>query len=122
MKLTLSKKITKEGTFSPKNVFIIRAKVDLPSEQQQTIDKFGFGEKLLYTNREGQSDSLLGALAESIKALDVTANSLRYGQEIKANSIDEILGIEHAIKEGCQTLKLYLEACQGFAGEEVIEI
>jgi hypothetical protein len=53
-------------------------------------------------------------------SLQVTVDSLTGGHHIECKSMDELLGAESALREGCETLRTYLDLAETFDGREEI--
>lgn len=61
-------------------------------------------------------------LAAARLSLHITIDSLRKGHHIESKSLDEIMGAEDAIREGCENLRSYLDAAATYDGrEQVVE-
>lgn len=53
---------------------------------------------------------------------DITVRVLRSGTTITLANLGELMEAEEQIKQGCATLKTYLETAATFGGEEIIDI
>lgn len=133
MQLKLKRTQGSKGMINKSVTFTLHAKADLSEEEKHNVDKYKLGEITIYnsesTRKHAQeamaSTSFTGKLAHTAltgMSLSVTVNSLTRGQDITCKTLDEVLGAEEAVREGCATLKQYLEIAATFDGrEEVVE-
>jgi hypothetical protein len=119
-----------------KVVFVLNARADLTQEEKHLVQKYKLGRTVIYDSAakakqlasagagfsSGGAGGLLKgtlSLAMSKLSLSITIDSLTGGQTIESKELDEMLGAEQAVIEGCQSLKAYLTAAATFDGREV---
>ena len=138
MKLILKRTQRTAGMLSSKVAFGLNARVDLTPEERSNISKYRLGGEVVYSSEArrkqietvqasaaGEKGLLRGfaAMAASTLTLKCTIDSLAAGQYIECKDLPELLAAEEAVREGCRTIKSYLETAATFDGrEEVIEI
>jgi hypothetical protein len=121
-------------------VFCLDARAEYSAEEQANIKKYKLGGQNIYNSSKsaaqlakgsaalasGTAGGLLSgavSLAMSRLSLNISIDSLANGHHIETESLDELLGAEEAIMQGCQNAKMYLEAAATFDGQErVVEI
>jgi len=138
LKLARSQKV--KGMMSKTVVFVLDARVEYTSEEQQRIKAYGLDKQVIYNSsaaaeriekgraalESGTAGGLLSAtmsLAMSKLSLNVTIGSLAEGHHIETESLTEILDAEEAIIKGCENVKSFIELAATFDGtERVLEI
>lgn len=134
--MQLKLKRSQTSSMLGKVVFVLNARADLSEEEKHLVQKYKLGKMVIYDSaaRAKQVASAGAAfsggsllkgtlsLAMSRLSLSITIDSLTGGQTIENKELDEMLGAEQAVIEGCQSLKAYLTAAASFDGrEEVID-
>lgn len=116
-----------------KVLFCLDARADLSQEEKHLIQKYKLGKMSIYDSAAKAKQlasagaalaggSLLKGtinLAMSKLSLSISIDSLTQGHHIELKDLDELLGAEQAVIEGCQHLRTYLEAAATFDGREV---
>ena len=120
MKLLISRD-QKKGLFGGKVKFMLKAKAELSTEEQDNVVKYKMGKTMLYTNMEDRGAGLLGLLSRVAMAIEITVDDLVNGKQVDCKDIVEMLALEEQVKEACQNFKNVLEAATSFGGEEIIE-
>ena len=110
--------------------FMLAARVELKSEEQEVIKKYKADKLILHSLKPSYTKAALGAGGPLIKVVggrvldkifsDITIGKLTSGVSFKCNDINDILDHEDKIKEACETFYIYLVAMQSFGGEERI--
>ena len=146
MNLKLRRTQRSAGMVSKKIYFALDARADLTTEETSLIQKYGLGSLVVYDSeaRKARTEAVQDHLAEArdtssarslwksarglasaamaALTLRITVDSLIGGQHVECKDLDELLGAEAAIMEGCRNLKAYLETALTFDGrEEVLE-
>jgi hypothetical protein len=93
--------------------FVLTARVDLTSDEQDLVKKYK-------VHKESLLSKTISILGREI-SYDLKIGDLIEGQRFKCKDVTEILKTEENVKEACQNLKTYLEVMRSFGGEEVIE-
>lgn len=115
-------------------VFSIRAQAEISSEEQKLVSHYGLAKEMVYVSEQAQqhavsasrsSGGVMRAIGHSIAArmsLAITVGDLVSGKSVEAKSLEEVIGIEEAIRSACENLKGYLEVAKSFDGRtEVVE-
>jgi hypothetical protein len=112
-----------------KPIYVLEVRTELSAEENGWIDKYRFGNQLLYVKKPMPSDAnanSLGGVGMMLlhHALNITVsvNDLRNGKKIECKDIMEMLAAEEQIKEAAQNFAAALRAASQFGGEEVIAI
>ena len=132
LKIQRSQKTT---MFRGTPVFQLHTIVDVTPEERSMISKYGLASNVVYASEQwtnnvatmqaagaGNVGLLRGfrAMAASALSLKISVGDLINGKQVECKSIDEMLGTEEAIINGCHILKGYLEAASTFDGREVL--
>jgi hypothetical protein len=137
MQLKLKRSQRSAGMLGSKVVYMLDARLELTPEEHTTAAKLGLGKLKIYDSEARKkrkeaawdrlySDSFLykvGGLATAalaVMSLRVTIDSLTNGHHIECKSMDELLAADSAIRQGCETLRSYLDANVVFDGEDKI--
>ena len=137
MQLKISRSQKASGMLSKSVVFCLDARVDLSQEERHLIDKYKIGAQVIYNSAAsakhlanagaalagpGVGTLLKGtvSLAMSKLSLNITIDSLAKGHHIECKDLDEVLGAEEAIMQGCRLMKAYLDTAATFDGREVV--
>ena len=138
IKLRRSQKTS--GMMSKSVTFILDARGEYTPEEKSLIKKYKLGGQGLYNSegsrrdlaegREALASGTAGGVVKSLAKLamaklklNVTIDSLEAGHHIECKSMDELLGAEEAIMQGCQAAKGYLAMAETFDGrEQVVEV
>jgi len=117
-------------------IFTIRARAEIVPEEKQLISHYGFGKEVVYVSAQAQQHAAAAASSHargsvmrtwghaiaSRMSLTITVNDLAEGKTVEAKSLEEVVGVEEAMKSACENLKGYLELAKTFDGRtEVIE-
>ena len=141
MQLKLKRSQRSGGILGGKVVYMLDARAELTPDERALVTKHGLGKMFIYDSEarkkrmqaagehfEASRGGLLGtarALAGAAMAamsLRVTIDSLTSGHHIECKDMDELLGADVAIREGCETLRTYLDVAVTFDGrEEIVE-
>lgn len=146
MHLKMRRSQRSAGMVNKKIYFALDAQADLTPEEFSLVQKYALGNTVVYDSeaRKTRAEAVQDHLAESRETsggralwkvargvasaamaaltLRITVGSLVSGQHIECKDLDELLGAEAAILEGCRNLKAYLETAVTFDGrEEVLE-
>lgn len=111
-----------------KIIYILDIRAELSGEEKGWIDKYKFGNSLLYSKKgklsvDINTPSGVGAtLLHHAMDMTVSVNDLLHGKRIECKDIMEMLGAEEQIKEAAQMFGNVLRAASQFGGEEVIEL
>ena len=123
------------STFRGTPTFQLHAIVDVSAEERAMIGKYGLINNIVYasdqyTNNvataQAASAGNVGifrgfrAMAASALSLKITVADLINGKQVECKNIDEMLGTEDAIINGCQILKGYLATAATFDGREIL--
>jgi hypothetical protein len=126
MKLLL-RRSERQSTFG-KTIYILDIRAELSDEEKGWIDKYRFGNSLLYSkkgkpNADTTTFAGIGAtLLHYALDLTVSVNDLVHGKKIECKDIMEMLAAEEQIKEAAKTFGSVLKAASQFGGEEVIAL
>jgi hypothetical protein len=77
-------------------------------------ERFSGGGGLLSTARG------FASVAMAAMSLQITIDSLTSGHHIECKTMDELLGADSALREGCENLRTYLDVAATFDGREEI--
>jgi hypothetical protein len=146
MNLKLRRTQRSAGMMNKKIYFALDARADLTAEERSLVEKYGLGNTVVYDSeaRKAHAGAVqdhfadareasggrslwktargLASAAMAAMTLRITVGSLISGQHVECKDLDELLGAEAAIMEGCRNLKAYLETALTFDGrEEVLE-
>ena len=139
MQLKLKRSQRSAGMLGSKVVYMLDARAELTNEERELVSKHSLGKLVIYDSVARQKrmenaaeklsgGSLMGAarglasIAMAAMSLRVTIDSLTGSQRVECKDMDELLGAETAIREGCETLRAYLDCAVTFDGrEEVIQ-
>ncbi len=137
LKLTRSQKAG--GVLSSSVSFALDARVEFTKDEAELVRKYKLGDLTIYNSqrakehlehaRAGVAQNTVGGttralvrLAAARLSLHITIDSLHKGHHIESKSLDEIMGAEDAIREGCENLRSYLDAAATYDGrEQVVE-
>ena len=137
MQLKLSRSQKAKGLMSKSVIFCLDARAEYTPEEQANIRKYKLGGQVIWNSAAGEkalgnfnnamdNQSVVGSLTSLAKlkiSLKITIDSLGNGQHIETESLDELLGAEEALMQGCQNAKSFLEVASTFDGaERVVEI
>lgn len=109
--------------------FLLTARVQLKSEDQDVIKKYKAEKFVLHRRQPSLKRQALGIIDPTNvvggKVLDklfsnITIGSLTSGVSFKCNDLGDILDHEEKIKEACKCFYTYLVCLQNFGGEERI--
>lgn len=135
MQLKISRSQKTSGMLGNTIVFCLDARADLSNEERHLIEKYKLGNQVIYNSAtsakhlenvkaaaSGGGSLIKGAISLAIAklSLNISINSLTKGHHIECKDIDELLGAEEAIMQGCQALKAYLETATTFDGRETV--
>ena len=137
MKLRRSQRTA--GMMGGKVVYMLDARAELTPDEKALVAKHGLGKLAIYDS-EGRKKQMqaagerlggggllgtargLASVAMAAMSLQVTIDSLTSGHHIECKTMDELLGADSAIREGCENLRTYLELAVTFDGrEEIVE-
>lgn len=146
MNLKLRRTQRSGGMINKKVFFAVDARVALSAEESDLVQRYALGNTIVYDSEARKQGSAaaqahfaevgsagagrmlwktargLASLAASAMTLRITVYGLMNGEHVECKDLDELLGAEAAIMEGCKNLKAYLEAAVTFDGrEEVFE-
>ncbi len=110
--------------------FMLSARVELKSEEQDVIKKYKADKLVLHRRKPSHTKAALemgGSLTKVVGGRvldklfsDITIGKLTGGVNFKCNDINDILDHEDKIREACETFYTYLVVMQNFGGEERI--
>jgi hypothetical protein len=137
VQLKLKRSQRTAGITGSKVVYMLDARVELTSNERAIVLKHGLGKLVIYDSeaRKKQMQTagermagggLLGtawglaSVAMAAMSLQITIDSLTNGHHIECKTMDELLGAESAIREGCENLRTYLDLAVTFDGREEI--
>ena len=135
MQLRLRRSQRTAGMMGGKVVYMLDARAELTHEEGALVTKHGLGRLSIYDSEarrkrqqaageQVNSGGLLGtarglaSAAMAAMSLQITIDSLASGYHIECRTMDELLGAESAIREGCDTLRTYLDLAVTFDGRE----
>jgi hypothetical protein len=139
MKLSMRRSQRDAGMLGNKVVFTLDAKIDPTAEEQLLIRRYKLGKMTVYNSEATQKHAtaaieyaerggLMGLAKAAVRggmaalSLRCTIDSLTGGQRIECQDLPELLGAEEAIREACQTAKMFLATAVTFDGrEEILE-
>ena len=139
MQLKLKRSQRTAGITGSKVMYMLDARAELTSDERAIVTKHGLGKLAIYDS-EGRKKQMqaagerlggggllgtargLASVAMAAMSLQITIDSLTNGHHIECKTMDELLGAESAIREGCENLRTYLNIAVTFDGrEEIIE-
>lgn len=137
MQLKLKRSQRSAGMMGGKVVYMLDARAELTGEEYAAVNKHGLGKLVIYDSAARQKRTeaaterlagggLLGAarglasVAMAAMSLRITVDSLTSTQRVECKDMDELLGAETAIREGCENLRAYLNVATTFDGREEI--
>ena len=131
MDLRLKRSQRSGGMLGGKIVFMLDARANLTNEERALVSKYGLGKMTLYDSEArkkrlqsaadgGGGFKALTNLALASLSLNVTIDSLTNGHHIECKEMNDLLGAEAAIKEGCENMKGYLDIATTFDGREQV--
>lgn len=129
MKLRLTKSQRSSGVVSKKVVFSLGAQVDLTAQESDYVKTYKMGKEVIYNKDRVNPDlvnyntgkGIVRNLSAALMNINLTVDDLVKGKTIECKDITEMLHAEASVKTACKGLKGLLDACAGFAGEEVID-
>jgi hypothetical protein len=139
MQLKLKRSQRTGGMMGGKVVYMLDARAELTPEERSLVTKHGLGKIAIYDSEArkkrmqtagerisagGLLDNVKGiaSVAMASMALQVTIDSLMSGHHIECKTMDELIGADSAIREGCEMLRTYLDLAATFDGrEEIVE-
>ena len=127
MKLLLRRDQQVSGLLRNTITFSVTVRAELSDQERQNIEKYKFGESILYTRGElvDKGSGLLGLASRvAFHAMNITVsvNDLTHGKRVECKDIVEMLGVEEQLKQAASTFKAVLDAASHFGGDEVIEL
>lgn len=143
MRLEITRSQRTAGMLGGKNLFELDAKLSMSDEESLLIKKYKLGGQSIYNSEQankhladagnaivsGATGNVFGLAKGLVKigmaklSLRMTIDSITKGQHFELNDLDEVLGAEAAIVEGCHAAKAYLQTALTFDGRtQVIEI
>ena len=137
MQLKLQRSQKSSGMISKSVVFCLDARVELTPEEAENVQKYKLGSMVIYNSEASKRHLAAGdaaaasstaggvgkafvRLAMAKLSLNISIDSLTRGHHIECKDLEELLGAEEAVMEGCKTLKMYLDAAGTFDGREVV--
>lgn len=139
MQLKLTRSQKSGGVLSSSVSFALDARVELSKDEAELVRKYKLGDLIIYNSQRakehlergnaanargtvGGTTLALIRLAAARLSLHITIDSLHKGHHIESKSLDEIMGAEDAIREGCENLRSYLNPAATYDGrEQVVE-
>lgn len=114
---------------SKKVMFSLAAQVDLSAQEADYVKKYKMGSAVVYNKDRVNPEmhdyksgkGLMRNLSAIALNINMTVDDLVKGRTIECKDIKEMIDAELGVKSACAGLKDLLEACAGFAGEEIIE-
>jgi hypothetical protein len=137
MQLKLKRSQRSGGMLGGKVIYILDARAELTPDEGKVVSKHGLGKLAIYDS-EGRKKRMeaagerlggggllgtargLASVAMAAMSLQITIDSLTNGHHIECKTMDELLGAESAIREGCDNLRTYLDIAVTFDGREEI--
>ena len=137
MQLKLKRSQRTAGMMGGKVVYMLDARAELTPDEQRLVATHGLGKLSIYDS-EGRKKRMeaagerlsgggllgtargLASVAMAAMSLQVTIDSLTSGHHIECKTMDELLGADSAIREGCENLRAYLDVAVTFDGREEI--
>ncbi len=137
MQLKLKRSQRAAGMLGGKIMYMLDARAELTPEERGLVSKHGLGKLSIYDSEgrkkraQAAGEQLggggffgtargLASVAMASMSLQVTIDSLTSGHHIECKTMDELLGAESALREGCETLRTYLDLAVTFDGREEI--
>jgi hypothetical protein len=138
MQLKLKRSQRSGGMLGGKVVYMLDARAELTADERTLVSKHGLGKLSIYDSEarkkrmEAAGERLMGgggllstargfaSMAMASMALQITIDSLTSGHHIECKTMDELLGADSALREGCDTLRTYLDVAATFDGREEI--
>ena len=134
MQLKLRRSQRAAGILGGKVAYILDARAELTPDEKTLVSKHSLGRIVIYdsearTKRLQASAQLsgggllgtVGSIASAALAamsLQITIDSLTAGHHIECKTMVELVGAEVAIREGCETLRTFLDLAVTFDGRE----
>ena len=134
MQLKLRRSQRAAGILGGKVAYILDARAELTPDEKTLVSKHSLGRIVIYdsearTKRLQASAQLsgggllgtVGSIASAALAamsLQITIDSLVAGHHIECKTMVELVGAEVAIREGCETLRTFLDLAVTFDGRE----
>jgi hypothetical protein len=138
MQLKLKRSQRTGGMMGGKVVYMLDARAELTPDERTLVSKHGLGKLSIYDS-EGRKKRMEAAgerfsggggllstargfasVAMAAMSLQITIDSLTSGHHIECKTMDELLGADSALREGCENLRTYLDVAATFAGREEI--
>ena len=138
MQLKLKRSQRSGGMLGGKVVYMLDARAELTADERTLVSKHGLGKLSIYDS-EGRKKRMeaagerlsgggglistargLAGVAMAAMSLQITIDSLTNGHHIECKTMDELLGADSAIREGCENLRTYLDVAVTFDGREEV--
>jgi hypothetical protein len=138
MQLKLKRSQRTAGMMGGKVVYMLDARAELTPDERTLVSKHGLGKLSIYDS-EGRKKRMeaagerlsggggllstargLASVAMAAMSLQITIDSLTNGHHIECKTMDELLGADSALREGCENLRTYLDVAATFDGREEI--
>ena len=137
MQLKLKRSQRTAGMMGGKVVYMLDARAELTPDERSLVNKHGLGKLAIYDSEarkkqmQAAGERLLGggllgtarglaSAAMAAMSLQITIDSLVSGHHVECKTMDELIGAESAIREGCENLRAYLDIAVTFDGREEI--
>ena len=137
MQLKIQRSQRTSGLMGKTVVFCLDARIELTPDETASVKKYKLGGQVIYNSNAalkhmeagaaavasgGAGGLLRGAarLAMTKMSLNITIDGLTSGQHVECKDLDEMLGAEEAIMEGCRVLRGYLGVASTFDGRETV--
>jgi hypothetical protein len=137
MQLKLKRSQRAAGMLGGKIMYMLDARAELTPDERTLVSRHALGKLPIYDSEgrkkraQAAGEALggggwlgtakgLASVAMASMSLQVTIDSLTSGHHIECKTMDELLGAESALREGCETLRTYLDLAVTFDGREEI--
>lgn len=135
MQLKIRRSQRETGMIGKKTLFAIDARVEFTPDEADNIRKYQLGKEVMYSSATANKLAAAaldhvnsaGGLLKSVTAnallaftLVITIDGLTKGQNIECKTLDEVLGVEEALRTACQNIQVYLQTAATFDGTEVV--
>ena len=137
MQLKLRRSQRNAGLMGGKVMYVLDARAELTPDEKTLVSKHSLGRIVIYDSEArmkrlqasaqqaggGGFLGTVGSIASAALAamsLQITIDSLTAGHHIECKTMGELVGAEVAIREGCETLRTFLDLAVTFDGREEI--
>ena len=135
MQLKLRRSQRNAGLMGGKVMYVLDARAELTPDEKTLVSKHSLGKIVIYDSearmkrlqasaQQAGGGGFIGTVSSianaalGAMALQITIDSLTAGHHIECKTMVELVGAEVAIREGCETLRTFLDLAVTFDGRE----